>query len=238
MQEIKKLLYTWDNRTSCSKKQFQSLLGSLLYISKCVSYSRSFLNRLLQNFRDYNAKKISEESKRDIAWLKKFLQKFNGTTFFTKEPINKAVHLDACLTGIGAIFKLIYTAKIPQNFKHCCIATLEMLNISVALKVWAKAWAGLRIEIYCDNAAVVAVLQSGRTRDADLATISRNIFMLAAKFDIFLKISHVPVKHNVIADLLSRWQGSIQNIEILSQLVPKAQWVDVPEDIFMLDTEI
>ena len=51
--EVKNLLKNWKFKKSCSKKQFQSLLGSLLYVSKCVKYSRFFLNRLLENLRQH-----------------------------------------------------------------------------------------------------------------------------------------------------------------------------------------
>ena len=57
---------------------------------------------------------------------------------------------------------------------------------------------------FCDNEAVVSVLNAGKTRDPLLATISRNIFMVSAKHDISFRLIHVHGKHNVVADLLSR----------------------------------
>ena len=56
--QIKNLIKNWDFKTSCTKNQLQSLLGSLLYISKCVKYSKFFLNRLLQTLRDHSKEKI------------------------------------------------------------------------------------------------------------------------------------------------------------------------------------
>ena len=47
LAQIKNLIANWDHKNFCSKNQLQSLLGSLLYISKCVKYSRFFLNRML-----------------------------------------------------------------------------------------------------------------------------------------------------------------------------------------------
>ena len=38
-------------KTSLSKRKYQSLLGKLLYIQKCVKPARVFINRLLANFR-------------------------------------------------------------------------------------------------------------------------------------------------------------------------------------------
>ena len=46
IQEIMNTCNAWHHKTHCTKRQLQSLLGSLLYISKCIKMSRFFLNRL------------------------------------------------------------------------------------------------------------------------------------------------------------------------------------------------
>ena len=38
----------WKGRKLCIKRQLQSLLGTLLYIHKCVRQARYFLNRMLE----------------------------------------------------------------------------------------------------------------------------------------------------------------------------------------------
>ena len=91
-----------------------------------------------------------------------------------------------------------------------------MLNILVALRVWANAWENCAIEVHCDNLSVVTVLCSGKTKNSLLATISRNIFMIASHYDIFLKVSHIPGKENKIADMLSRWDNSPSDVLKLS----------------------
>ena len=48
LQEIKQLCSEWTTKTYCSERDLQSLSGSLLYIAKCVKYSRFLLNRMLQ----------------------------------------------------------------------------------------------------------------------------------------------------------------------------------------------
>ena len=53
------------------------------------------------------------------------------------------------------------------------------------------------------------VLNSGKTRDLNLAAIAHNIFMEAAHFDVFLKTVHIMGIHNDIADSLSRWTISV-----------------------------
>ena len=157
---------------------------------------------------------LDHDFQKDLAWFKKFVHKFNGTSFFVKNSVDAEIHLDACLTGIGAVFKnFIYQAQIPDKFQAWHIAALEIVNIFVALKVWAADWSGKAIEIHCDNEVVVSVLKFGKTKDANLACISRNIFMIAGHFDIFLKVSHIQGKKNVIA--------GAQKIQ-LQQFLPKS----------------
>ena len=242
LQEIKHMVENWSHKSTCSKNQLQSLLGSLLYVSKCVKHARFFLNRLLQTLRANNDKKfikLGHNFQRDITWFKKFVEKFNGTTFFIKEKVQGTVFLDACLSGMGAIHEdEVYHLKVPKNFKSDNIATLEMLNILVAIRVWARKWHSKKITIYCDNEAVVSVLNTGKTRDVKLAAISRNIFMISAENDITFQFSHVKGKNNTVADLLSRWTDSESDLQKLHTLVPKVSWLKISEKCAEIDYEI
>ena len=56
LMEIKKIIALWQHKKYCSKTQLQSLLGSLLYITECVRYSRFFLNMILHTLRIYSAR--------------------------------------------------------------------------------------------------------------------------------------------------------------------------------------
>ena len=105
MQEILQKCQTWRQKNSCTKRQLQSLLGSLLFISKCVRSSRFFLNRLLDVLRSMHDKDevaLTPEAQRDINWFQKFLPSFNGVAIFDHRPIAHEIELDACLQGVGA----------------------------------------------------------------------------------------------------------------------------------------
>ena len=209
MKKIKETCYGWVGRKKCRKNELQSLLGALLYISKCVKHARSFLNRMLSVLRDnYNSSVIllPDIFHQDLNWFIKFLPSFNGKAFFDHTPVAGEIQLDACLQGLGACFtNQVYTIEIPLGYKDFNISHLEMLNILVALRVWGPAWQGKKLLVHCDNQAVVAILNSGATRDLTLAAIARNIFMESAKCDINLSVIHILGKDNPIADLLSRW---------------------------------
>ena len=129
---------------------------------------------------------------------------------------------------------MIYTLPLPQEHLGYNITQLEMLNIMVALKVWGYCWSNMRIEIKCDNLAVVQVLQEGRARDPLLATIARNIWMLTSVFNIQLSVSHIAGKNNAIADLLSRWWETSNRDQKLSSLLQDWQWIPTHIDILKL----
>ena len=103
---------------------------------------------------------------------------------------------------------MVYTLPIPCHYSHLHITQLEMLNVVVALKVWASVWADKIIDIKCDNLAVVEVLTSGKTKDNFLATCARNVWLICAIFNIQIRVWHIPGKSNHIADLLSSGQLS------------------------------
>ena len=63
---------------------------------------------------------------------------------------------------------------------------------------------GCPIECYCDNMAVVAVINSGRAKDKTLMHLLRCMFFVVAHLDIHIHASHVPGVENVAADELSR----------------------------------
>ena len=118
---------------------------------------------------------------------------------------------------------MVYSLSILKGFRNYPIVHLEILNIVVALKVWGSLWKDHIIEVKCDNMAVVEVLNIGRARDLMLATSARNIWLLTSMNNIELVVTHIPGVTNIVADLLSRWQGSHHDITKLNDLIPDHQ---------------
>ena len=118
------------------------------------------------------------------------------------------------------------------------IAYTEMINILVALKVWRTQWSGSRVLIKCDNQAVVSVLTTGRTCDSTIAKYERNIFLWLSACNIDIMVLHVRGKMNPVADLLSRWHITANNISKLQQLVHPVTWIPAFQDILYCDDSI
>ena len=133
---------------------------------------------------------------------------------------------------------MVYALPIPLGFMQYSIVHLKILNLIVALKIWSSVWQDKITEIKCNNMAVVEVIKTGRARDPILATCARNIWLLISMFNIELVVNHIPGVCNVVADLLSRWQGSPVQCQQLDTLVPKHQWMPVHVDLTKLNRYI
>ena len=239
LQQINKNVHDWLGKSVVSKRQLQSLLGLLLYIHKCVKPARIFLNRMLELLRSSHSTQritLTSDFKRDLNWFATFLPKYNGVSLYDHRPIDMALHLDACLTGFGGrCGQFVYHLPITRGFRNWNIVHLEMVNILLAMRLFANIWAAKKIQINCDNEAVVTVLTTGKTRDAFLAACARNIWYVTAIHDIEVQYKHVSGVNNQVADILSRWQGSPAQIEFLHTQVPNAQWLNVTVDLLELD---
>ena len=128
--------------------------------------------------------------------------------------------------------------SIFKGFKNHNIAQLEILNIVVALKIWTPCWENKKLRIYCDNLASVEVLTSGKARDQIMATCARNIWLLCSLFNVHSSVHHISGKDDDVADLLSRWTGSQQNLYQLSTFISDPVWMLSHMDLTILNHQI
>ena len=242
LEEIRVACQDWLTKTYCSKRELQSLLGRLLYITKCVRASRFFLNRMFTTLRSAHKLEtihLDTEFHRDVKWFAKLAHTFNGTAFFKHEKIQGDIELDASLQGLGAkCGKFVYAISIPRGYENYNIVHLEMLNILVALRTWGLQWKGKALTIHCDNQAVVSILNTGYTRDLTLAAIARNIFMLTAQLNLDIVTLHILGKRNIVADILSRLQEGPHQLQKLAQVMPEHIWVRPPNTVLIVDWSI
>ena len=147
---------------------------------------------LLRQMGDRTSISLTQDFFQDLNCFQKFTQTFNGTVFFYHRPIRASVELDACLVGLGGRWQnQVYHTYIPSDMADFNIVHLEMLNLLVAIRAWGDQWASQKVVLYCDNQAVVSVLNNGKTRDLTLAAIARNIKMHAAIKNINLNVVHI-----------------------------------------------
>jgi hypothetical protein len=139
------------------------------------------------------------------------MRQFNGVsiiyTSLWSQP-DEIFSTDACLTGCGGVFNhKIFHAQFPPE-ALCAFPSihhLECLAILVAVRLWCISWNGLRIRVYCDNASVVQMINSGKTKDLIMGQFLRNIWLCTSLYEFELCAVHLPGVENRLADSLSRW---------------------------------
>jgi len=244
LADIHATCINWLSLSMVTPRQLQSLLGKLLYISKCVPPARIFVGRmleLLRKNRDCKKFQLSTEFFRDLNWFIQFMNTFNGIVFLPFDGVTVELKVDASPYGMGAIFdNLCYAAQLPHGFNSALtIVHLEMLNVVIAFRMWAHLWSNTRVKVICDNAAVVASLRHFRTKDRFLTACCRNIWAIVAKFNIQLMSTHIEGKANILPDILSRWYTSAYFNQAYIQLLTHTfTWCEVPEQFFLLDWSI
>ena len=91
-----------------------------------------------------------------------------------------------------------------HDFDDLDISKKEMLTVMVAVKHWFSDLANLRVKIFVDNQAVVALLNYGISRSPFLVACLREIQFYLASFNIELRAEYITSKNNVLADTCSR----------------------------------
>ena len=211
IQETLALVEQWLRQPRGTKQKFQRLLGKLFYVANTVHTLRLFCNRLLACYRDLGARRhveVDAEGRKDLLWCKEFLPQCNGRAMITPTPtLSETLDVDACLSGAGAVLgSRAYKLCWPQGIRDedMPIHQLEMLNLYLAIRMWQDVLQDHVVTVRCDNAAAVAVVQSGRGRDLVLLDCARYVWAITAQRNIAVQVEHLAGEDNVLADALSR----------------------------------
>ena len=150
---------------------------------------------------------------------------YNGISIIPQNnwsSLDSVIATVACLVGCGGYCKTLgyfFHTKYPDDIlqHHFDINMLELLTISVALKLWGHALKGQRIQVYCDNLVSVYVINTGRARHNNLIACLREIAFICATSEIQLKAVHISSKSNRWADFLSRVEADAGNLQLFQK---------------------
>lgn len=90
--------------------------------------------------------------------------------------------------------------------QHYQIAIKELFPIVIALEHWGQGLRDSKVLFLTDNMAVVEIINKQTSKEKVLMTLIRRLVLSALRFNILFCAKHIPGKHNVIADRLSRLQ--------------------------------
>ena len=100
-----------------------------------------------------------------------------------------------------------------QRYGH--ITGKELVPIVMA---WGKGWQGKTVQFWCDNAAVVCIVNSGRSKEQHCMHLMRCLSFFLAHFNVFIFAEHLPGRQNQAADSLSRDDVASFRAQVLGAL--------------------
>ena len=82
----------------------------------------------------------------------------------------------------------------------------ELFPIVVACAIWHPFFTGKRLQFWCDNESVVAIINSGHSKAPRVMDLVRFLVLISMKHNFLVRACHVSGVSNDIADALSRFQ--------------------------------
>ena len=110
-----------------------------------------------------------------------------------------------------------FMLRWSDHYKDCHITAKELVPIVIAAAISGRSWEGKTIQAWCDNAAVVHIVNHGSSRNQEAMHLARCLAFIKAKLGVNIVASHIKRVNNVRADALSR-----NNLVLFRSLHPQA----------------
>ena len=215
LQHLLDMLQAWQSKRVCTRRELESLIGSLQHACKVIRPGRSFMRRAISLLtvakEPQHHIRLNQEFKADLLWWQTFVIHWNGTAIIIGNgPPDTIITTDASGSwGCGGWqgtkwFQMQWNDKAQDK----SIAVKEHIPILIAVLIWGSELRGKHVLSNCDNEAVVSILSSRYSRDQHLMHLLRYLFFIEAHFHFRLSASHVAGVSNMVADNLSRNQLS------------------------------
>ena len=209
------------------KRELLSLIGTLSHACKVVRSGRAFLRRLITLStavkRLDHFIRLSKCARSDIEWWYTYSKGWNGVSMMSLvNKTNPEVSLTTDALGSwgcgGFSNTQWFSLKWVASAMSLHITVKELLPITIAAGLWGPHWRGQSVQVWCDNEAVVTIINQNTSKDLEAMHLMRCLAFIMAKCEFFLFASHIKGQHNKIADALSR-----DNVPLFRTLYPQAQ---------------
>ncbi len=174
LMRLRSLIREWTVKKSCTKRELLSLIGFLQHACRVIRPGRAFLRRMIDLSMCARAlhHRVRQNAgfRSDLKWWDCFLPIWNWTcpmSSVVKGESRVVLTSDAsgswgcgAYTSTGRWFQL----RLPSSWSDIHITAKELLPIVLATALWGRYWQGSSVTCRCDNMAVVAIVNSGRSK--------------------------------------------------------------------------
>ena len=193
-------------------RELNSLIGKLQFATSVVLPGRAFLRRMhdliIGITKPYYFVRLYHEVKQDLQTWLDFLLIYNDKTIITQPSRSYSSYLhmltDASKMGFGATYGSYWIqCRWPINWQKLNIAILEIYPIYVLISMFGNKLQNSRIMFHCDNEAVVPILNSQTSKNKIIMSIVRKIVLVLLKYNLQMKVKHIPGINNTLCDAIS-----------------------------------
>ena len=237
-RRLQRVIRWWTGRSSCTKRDLLSPIGQLQHACCIVRPGRTFLRCMIGLAKVakelHHWVRLNKGFKSDLLWWACFLPSWNGISMMTGalHHYDITVTSDASgLWGCGAYSSRgeWFQVEWPASWIKLHITIKELLPVVMGVAMWGSRWRGKSVRCRCDNAVVVAILNSCSSKDERAMHLLRSLFLFTAAYDVSVFGEHIPGVENGPADSLSRGNHLSFLYQVPSarqepSLVPEGLW--------------
>lgn len=244
----------WSSRKGCTKRELQSVIGSLQYLTRIFPWGRAFLHRmirLISNNRPPHAPvRLSLGLRLDIQWWLDVLPSWPGISLFYESSWAHLVsfEVDASILGHGCFwFPKWYSApwsttELVDAFVDTRVSMpyLELRAIAYACATFGHLWSRKKILCKSDCKSAVDVLNSKYSRIPRMQMLVRIIGVCCLSHNFDIRATHISGLLNINADPLSRLcpdSWLFDQAPIGTDALP-TQWLDLPSTTYEIASGI
>lgn len=225
----------------------QRLVGLLNFLSRAIVPGRTFNRRLydrITGLKPHHHIRVDMDLREDLQVWKSFLKSpqalcrpfIDFTTTIMAQDIG--FYTDASLSSRKAAIGVVCGdhwayAECPGWVRHhdcVTIQTLEMYALMAGIFIFVEKFKARRVKIYCDNQAVVGMVNNGTSRCKTCMEFIRLLTKLTMKYQVRLFVEYIESMKNTRADALSRldfkkfWQQSPPTTHSKPRELPSTIW--------------
>jgi len=199
-------------RGQMSRRELAGVVGTVNFLARAVPMVRPLLREayaVIGTERSGWGRKVvlTPRAREDLQAAGRELLEHNGAPMWRPSQV-AVVHTDASQDGWGATYLHHRAAgKFSAEEAMAHINHKEMMAVVRAVRTFAQALAGRRVEFRTDSVVARAYLAKGGGPDLAMTTMVKEVWAVLTRVDAAV-YSAVWVKgctHNTVADALSRW---------------------------------
>ena len=210
------------SKNKCTLRQMRSIIGKLQFSTSVITVGKPFLRRLYDSIigvkKPHHYVRITKSMKYDLEIWKQFLCHFNGKTILGKKSLVTSdmfnFFSDSSKIGYGAVFgKNFIYGSFPEDWRKLDIQFLELYPIFLAVETFKFELINKFVIFHSDNSSVVHAINKQSSRNKLVMLLIRPLVLTFLQYNITFKARHIPGKHNILCDRLSRLQVLPQMLE-------------------------